>query len=609
MWAGLAQLGRTTLLGVTYAYTLQGLASAGQPVQGRAAAVALLGATAFHLAVYAWNDVADLAIDRTEPRRSASPLVRGTLSPRQVTAGAAVAAALALTAAATVGATALAAMAAALALLQAYNAWGKRAAAPPLTDLVQGLGWAALVGFGAAVAGGLTPTTAWLAAVVVVQILQVNGVLGALRDLANDSRHGARTTAILFGAHVADDGAPSVPAALRWYGITLHLVQVAALLAGLAATGMASPWRAGAVVVVGAACLGLLLRGLAAAGRPAVSWTAGLGYILGMLALPTLLVLDHLGPALGFGLLVLFVAPWTANRWLRGTVRAAVAARRRDRARTVRAVADLFRLRTVVSGVILCLLGAHLAGPVPHVGRLAAVTVGIALAIAFAQVVNDVYDVEVDRLHKPHRPLVAGAVSMRAARALAWGTAGGALLAGAVTGPVGLAGAVLLVGASWGYSLRLKDTPVMGNLVVATLASTPVLAGAWAAGGVTPLVIAVQAVVAVFMTAFELVKTGRDAAADGAAGLRTVATRFGTSTTAFLAAAACATFAVAAVLPAVLADRPVPYAAVMGAGAVLPALVCAVLLVRGSRSEDPFTPLRRILGLAWVAGVGSLVLL
>ena len=325
----IAQLGRTSLLGVTFVYTLQGAASAPDPAGLPRLLLALLAATAAHLAVYAWNDVADLAIDATEPRRAPSPLVRGTLTPRQVGVGAGAAAVVALVLAALAGGAALLAMAATLALLGAYDRWGKRAAFPPLTDAVQGLGWAALVTFGATASGGVGAATAWLGAVVVVQILLVNGVLGALRDLANDARHGARTTALWLGARPAPDGA-RLPTSIWVYAVLLHLAQVGLLLAGVASTAGPAPSAptavvgAGIVVAVGAGCLALLVTALRSTSSPTASWSAGLGYILGMLALPTVLVTDGLdGPRL-VALLVLFLTPWLASRWVRATARAVV---------------------------------------------------------------------------------------------------------------------------------------------------------------------------------------------------------------------------------------------------------------------------------------------
>ncbi|MBX9246936.1 UbiA family prenyltransferase, partial [Actinotalea ferrariae] len=267
-----ARLVRGSVLGVTWAFALLGVASAHDGASWPTVARVLVVATAFHVAVYVWNDLLDLPLDRTEPRRATSPLVLGTVSPRAalaVSSGAAVVALVLLT-----SLEAVLAMAAGLALLAAYDVWGKRCAFPPLTDAVQGLGWAALVWAGAASAGGATVLTAWLGAAVVAQILLVNGVVGAGRDVPNDQRHGARTTALLLGARAEEDGV-RLTTALRVYGVALHVLTVALVLGALAAGGGASPGRV-ALVLGGGALAGVALVGaLTAAGR-ARAWTAGL---------------------------------------------------------------------------------------------------------------------------------------------------------------------------------------------------------------------------------------------------------------------------------------------------------------------------------------------
>lgn len=319
-----AQLGRASVLGVTWAFVLLGMASAGRAVDAAGLVVALGAATAFHVAAYAGNDLVDLPVDRTDPRRAASPLVRGTVSPRAAAGAVAVAAAVALGTAALAGPVAAAAMGAALVLLGAYDLWGKRTRVPPVTDLVQGLGWAALACFGAAAAGGLTAGTGWLAAYVTVMIALVNGVVGAVRDLANDGRHGVRTTALVLGAHVRDDGRHVLPTRFWAYAVVLHVASVATVLGGLVATGTASSAHVVATVVAGGLGLALLLAGLAAADRPTTSWRAGFGHIVVVLMLPAVLVLDHLDGLLLGLLVVLFAAPWAGSRWVRATVRSLV---------------------------------------------------------------------------------------------------------------------------------------------------------------------------------------------------------------------------------------------------------------------------------------------
>jgi 4-hydroxybenzoate polyprenyltransferase len=323
-----AQLGRTSLVGVTLVITLQGVASSTRRASAADVVVALAAAAAFHAAVYMWNDLVDLPIDRTDPRRAASPLVRGMVSPTAVAVASTSFAAVAVLVAATAGVAAAVSMALALVLLGAYDLWSKSSVFPPLMDLVQGLGWAALAWFGAAMPGASSTATVWLAVFLTIAILLFNGVLGGIRDLANDAEHGARTTALLLGARAGADGVIHMPARVILYADVLHVAQVVALLIGMM-TVDTSPWRI-SVLLAGAGVGGwVLLRGvLRRAGDRARALRTGFGYFAVMLLAPCLLVADGIGFSLGALTVVVFAVPWLCSRWLRATVRELSARRR-----------------------------------------------------------------------------------------------------------------------------------------------------------------------------------------------------------------------------------------------------------------------------------------
>src|SRR5690606_28046969 len=200
-------------------------------------AVAML----FHVYAYLLNDVVDLDVDRREPQRAAFPLVRGAWTPAAALAIAAVQPPVAFLVTVLLGgdAAAFAMLAIAFAAMTAYNLWGERCAFPPLMDLVQAVGWASLLLFGAALAGTVGAPMAraapvwaasvWGATAVTAYVLLVNGVHGGLRDLANDAACGARTTAMLLGARISA-GVLRIPRALIVYALGLHGVLFAAAL-------------------------------------------------------------------------------------------------------------------------------------------------------------------------------------------------------------------------------------------------------------------------------------------------------------------------------------------------------------------------------------------
>ncbi len=196
---------RFSAFGATAVLPLLGAGSV-KPDLNLRTSLRLLGVAAcFHSFAYIHNDVCDLELDRSQPLRADYPLVRGDLAPSTALALAlsAIPAAFSLTQ----HRAGRGYLVAAFALMASYNQWGKTCPFPPLTDLVQALGWASLIAYGAA-ATGAQPNrlTHSLILYEILLILMVNGVHGALRDLGNDQACGAQTTAIMFGASANPDG-------------------------------------------------------------------------------------------------------------------------------------------------------------------------------------------------------------------------------------------------------------------------------------------------------------------------------------------------------------------------------------------------------------------
>jgi geranylgeranylglycerol-phosphate geranylgeranyltransferase len=103
---------------------------------------------------------------------------------------------------------------------------------------------------------------------------------------------------------------------------------------------------------------------------------------------------------------------------------------------------------------------------------------------AFSMVVNDYYDIEVDRVNQPTRPLPSGQVSKGEATAIA-GLMLGLGLAAAVS-TLSLA-AVLIAGLyallAWLYDYRVKKYGLVGNLIVASSLAIPFIYGGVVSGG------------------------------------------------------------------------------------------------------------------------------
>lgn len=319
---------RFSALGATAALPLLGAGSVTARLTLRRTAGLLAVATAFHLFAYLHNDVCDLDLDRTQPRRRHYPLVRGAVKP-EVALGLAVACApLAFALHAWLvtpdvrtpaRGDARLSLAAAFGALAIYNRWGKACPFPPLTDLAQALGWAALLRYGALATGhGPGALTRLLMAYEVLLILMVNGVHGALRDLENDAARGARTTALFLGARV-EEGRLRLSRALLVHIVTLQAALLALPLWYVATT---SGKGAGGVVAL-AAGTALTLARLARGGQAGDG--AGMAHLVLLLSMPIAMVAPRLAPLPRLALLAAHLVPllpngatYAALRWLLG---------------------------------------------------------------------------------------------------------------------------------------------------------------------------------------------------------------------------------------------------------------------------------------------------
>jgi 4-hydroxybenzoate polyprenyltransferase len=195
---------RFSALGFTLLLPLLGATSAAVNLTWSETGTLLLISLSFHIFAYVFNDVMDLGVDRTEPLRADSLLVQGKITRSQALwlAWLQLPTAIVLALIGGLSVLALAMFGVAVLSMSIYNVYGKRCRFPLLTDAVQAAGWCLLVLVGAMVRekAVIDAGTVGLLAYVFTYVLLINGIHGGLRDLRNDIRCGARTTAIWLGA-------------------------------------------------------------------------------------------------------------------------------------------------------------------------------------------------------------------------------------------------------------------------------------------------------------------------------------------------------------------------------------------------------------------------
>jgi geranylgeranylglycerol-phosphate geranylgeranyltransferase len=213
---------------------------------------------------------------------------------------------------------------------------------------------------------------------------------------------------------------------------------------------------------------------------------------------------------------------------------------------------------------------------------------------------NDLWDIEADRVNKPHRPLASGALSRDLAVAVG-GAAGGlglllAWLAGSTVFVIALPALAVMLA----YSPVLKPVPILGNVAVALVGSLPLVYGAGAVGdwraGLVPFWLA-----ALLHLARKVVKDLEDIPGDLAAQRRTIPIAWGRRAGFLAAAAPLVVFVPVALLPWLAG----PYGPRYGSVALLIAVGVAVIAGRLLREESEGA--RAGLKLAMVLGLVGLL--
>ncbi|MER5469895.1 UbiA family prenyltransferase [Streptomyces sp. NPDC002935] len=267
---------------------------------------------------------------------------------------------------------------------------------------------------------------------------------------------------------------------------------------------------------------------------------------------------------------------------------------------------------TCVLAALSAACGGHLATDSSDggLGRVLLSMVCMAGVMGVANAVNDIADLPADRIGKPWRPIASGRVGLRTAWFVVLALAALTMTTAFVLGPMETLFAAALLFLAFAYSYRLKDTVLVGNLVVAAVSCGTLLFGAMVSSGMSPRSCVAAGTVLLFVVGYEIVKTLQDRDADGEAGLRTLATAFepAVSVAAYTAVAAVLCAAVLGVGPPV-SSEPSPYLVCVTPFLIAPVCSCTYILWSWPDRDRSAARSLLILRLAWFPGLLSLALL
>ncbi|MEN2999018.1 MAG: UbiA family prenyltransferase [Acidilobaceae archaeon] len=285
---------------------------------------------------------------------------------------------------------------------------------------------------------------------------------------------------------------------------------------------------------------------------------------------------------------------------------------------TLRGLLELGRVPNALAGTLAIFLGASVisGSPPTMFSPLEALVIAlIAILVSFSiMTVNDIMDLEADRVNAPWRPLPSGKVSVKAAWAASASYVLLSLLLSLTLQPVPLFFLLTLsfLAAANAYNFGAKRVLLLGNLLVALLTSFPIAVGALLATFRLEsyqqelLARAALYTLMAFLSVLgrEVAKGIPDVEGDRRSGVRTVANVYGEEFAARLAALIYGSSIAASLLPPLLGlVNAIAYLSV-----ILPVNVAVALeaarLVRRPTKEVALGHKRRILGLMVLSMVG-----
>jgi geranylgeranylglycerol-phosphate geranylgeranyltransferase len=281
-----------------------------------------------------------------------------------------------------------------------------------------------------------------------------------------------------------------------------------------------------------------------------------------------------------------------------------------SRGRRLADLVILVRLPSCLAGGASVLLGMHLAAGKGGLSLQIAWpgVLSMFFAVAAANAVNDVLDIDTDTVGKPNRPLPTGRLTARSALVVSGTAALAAVAFASALGGYAILWTIVLLALAFVYSYRAKNTVLLGNAVVALCASSPILLGAIIAGRPDSVAWIGTGLSFTFMLGYETLKTIADRDSDAASGVHTFASQFGVRAAVLLFRALTTLLTLAACAASTASPDPVTYLLAVVVTFVLPAWSAIVVL--GKLPDE--NAIRRSIFLmrsAWFLGIIALWLL
>lgn len=258
------------------------------------------------------------------------------------------------------------------------------------------------------------------------------------------------------------------------------------------------------------------------------------------------------------------------------------------------ALLDLVRIDLVFGAGIFVVLGEilGLAGLPPMREALLGFLTGFFVS-GSANISNDYFDLEVDRVNQPGRPLPSGQVTARELWTLSILFAAIGLAAAALLGTSVLALAALAWLAAFLYNARLKEMGLLGNLTVASCVAMTAIMGGAAVGSINGMVLTFAALAFLFDLGEEIASDAMDARGDEMRSAKSIASSMGRGYALRLSAGIFAAFIMATFIPVLMGWQGGAYLLLALAADICMAYFI-IRLIQSSSIEEGRAQIRRL---------------
>ena len=191
---------------------------------------------------------------------------------------------------------------------------------------------------------------------------------------------------------------------------------------------------------------------------------------------------------------------------------------------------------TLMIGLAVVIGEAIGLGKLPGISEAIFGFLTASLMMAGTMVANDVYDVDIDRVNSPQRPIPSGIVKARSALGLSIVLSSASIGFAALLGPWTLLTALLALTLMLYYNTRGKKTGLIGNAVVSFNVALPFFYGGLAVNSIRPLLFIFSIIAFLANFAREIAKGIADVKGDSLRHVRTLAVVKGVRAAAFASA-------------------------------------------------------------------------